>query len=79
MFSVSDYFCFFHKLGLESTIKNIYQLYKEHTSIELSIARRTMNSAAATKLSDSFEKGCVLKIRGEYIPGYEQLQINSSV
>lgn len=58
-----------YKLGLKSTLKNkkITQMYKEHASIKLPIARRTMSSAA------------VLKIKGEYVVGYEQPQINSLI
>lgn len=49
----------------------VYYNESRYKYIEPSIARRTTNLAAAHKLSQTFEKGCVLKTKGEYIEGYK--------
>jgi hypothetical protein len=54
-------------------LENVNKLRKEHEAI----ARETADRATA--IPTSFEKGCVLKIKGDYIPGYEELQVHSSV
>lgn len=61
-------------------MKKIEKLQKEHQATELAIARETTDraSAEAASIPSSFEKGNILKIKGEYIPGYEELEIRSN-
>ncbi|KAI8079250.1 hypothetical protein BDF21DRAFT_38049 [Thamnidium elegans] len=68
------------KFGLNLTLENVEKLHKEHQAVELAIARETTDraTAAATSIPTSFEKGSILKIKGEYIPGYEELEVHSS-
>lgn len=51
------------------TLENINKLREEHEAVELAIARETADRATvtATSIPTSFEKGCILKINGEYI------------
>jgi hypothetical protein len=63
---------------LERSIALIRQLERENNGVKLSIARRTMNPASTVSLVDSLEKGCILKIKGEYIPKYPELQISTT-
>ncbi|KAG2231924.1 hypothetical protein INT48_001438 [Thamnidium elegans] len=66
--------------GLNLTLENVEKLHKEHQAVELAIARETTDraTAAATSIPTSFEKGSILKIKGEYIPGYEELEVHST-
>ncbi|KAG2233989.1 hypothetical protein INT48_006481 [Thamnidium elegans] len=63
--------------GLELTMEKVNQLFREHKAVELSLAmeKSDVNEVSRNSIPSSFEKGCILKIKGDYIPGYEELQV----
>lgn len=67
-----------YKSGLERSVALIEELKREHKEVKLKVARRVISSASTISIVSSLEKGCVLKIKGEYIPGYQELQIITS-
>ncbi|CAO3675813.1 unnamed protein product [Rhizopus stolonifer] len=74
---VTNLFCTY-KNGLEESLTHIEQLQREHKQVKLSISRKIVIPASTISLIDSLEKGYVLKIKGEYIPGYPELQVSTS-
>ncbi|KAL0075689.1 hypothetical protein J3Q64DRAFT_1769198 [Phycomyces blakesleeanus] len=74
---VTNLFCMY-KNGLEKSLTQIEQLEREHKQVKLSVSRKTVNPASTISLVDSLEKGCILKIKGEYIPGYPDLKVSTS-
>ncbi|KAI8354672.1 hypothetical protein BD560DRAFT_449601 [Blakeslea trispora] len=67
-----------YKTGIEGSIEQIKRLEREHKEIKVSVAKKLVSPTAVIRLTNSIEKNCILKIRCEHIPNYDELKIATS-
>ncbi|GAA5813115.1 hypothetical protein MFLAVUS_006584 [Mucor flavus] len=69
------------KCGLHLIVEKLNKLAKEHKAVEVSLCRENLNAEEAkiTTITSLFEKRNILKIKGDYIPDCEELQVHSTV